>query len=115
MEVVSTIRQLFGGQHDRSTRFYCQIRKRAFLGGLVGQWSFSILSDVHPKVTLCLSMAFASIPSLLLYRRPNKDYFMECVAYANLCGFVWGYHVHEKAILTVSTEDPDSASKEDVT
>ena len=39
---------------------------------------------------------------------------MECVAYANLCGFVWGYHVHEKAILTVRTEQ-DSTSKENVT
>jgi alpha-1,3-glucosyltransferase len=43
------------------------------------------------------------VPSLVaLWRRPNHRALAAAVVYANLCGFIWGYHVHEKAIITVT-------------
>jgi alpha-1,3-glucosyltransferase len=38
---------------------------------------------------------------MALWRNPKPKGFAKAVAYANLCGFSWGYHVHEKAALTV--------------
>jgi alpha-1,3-glucosyltransferase len=45
------------------------------------------------------------LPCLLaLWRRPGpaRSALAPAVVYANLCGFVWGYHVHEKAIITAT-------------
>ena len=53
----------------------------------------------------------AQAPALAaLWRRPQRrGAFTDAVVYALLCSFVWGYHVHEKAILMVRPlATPDS-------
>ncbi|GMH33524.1 hypothetical protein BSKO_01358 [Bryopsis sp. KO-2023] len=70
-------------------------------GGLVGAGRFSVLPQIAPSVSLCL-VFLAMLPAVtLLWRKPFPRFFLETIAYAFMCGFVWGYHVHEKAILTV--------------
>jgi alpha-1,3-glucosyltransferase len=58
------------------------------------------LIQVGPKATAALVL-LAQLPCLVaLWRQPRPSRFALAVAYANLCGFMWGYHVHEKAIIT---------------
>ncbi len=49
------------------------------------------------------AVLLALAPCLLaLWRRPRAGALAPAVVYANLSGFVWGYHVHEKAIITAT-------------
>lgn len=68
--------------------------------GQVGISSFAVLPQIGPGATM-IAVAAALAPALIsLWRRPDKRRFAEAVAYSNLCGFVFGFHVHEKAALT---------------
>ena len=68
-------------------------------GGVVGVSKFGLLPQVAPGATLGLVLV-AMLPCLIrTWRRPVPGEILRGVAYANLCGFVFGYHVHEKAVL----------------
>ncbi|KAF8065603.1 dolichyl pyrophosphate alpha-1 [Scenedesmus sp. PABB004] len=86
-------------------------------GGVVGVASFAVLPDVGPRACAAL-VAAALAPALVaLWRAAPRDaraMLAPALAYANLCGFVFGYHVHEKAALAVelplalaAVRDPD--------
>jgi len=59
-------------------------------------------TQVGPKASaLCVLLSLA--PCLTaLWRHPHPAALTPAVVYANLCGFMWGYHVHEKAVITAS-------------
>ncbi|KAG2493559.1 hypothetical protein HYH03_008373 [Edaphochlamys debaryana] len=73
-------------------------------GGLVGVSRFTVLPQVPPSAT-ALAVLAALAPCLLaLWAGDGRPRFLRrslarAVGYALLCGFVWGYHVHEKAVL----------------
>lgn len=67
--------------------------------GRVGVSSYAVLPNISPPMTLAAVLA-AMTPCLqLVWRAPHPQRFAHDVAYAMLCGFMFGYHVHEKAIL----------------
>lgn len=72
--------------------------------GLVGGVQFAVLPAVGAGVAAA-AVLLAQAPAMAaLWRRPSRQLpggFTGAVAYALLCSFVWGYHVHEKAILMV--------------
>lgn len=71
--------------------------------GLVGGVEFSVLPNVPAGVAAAAVLA-AQAPVLgALWRRSRQlpGGFTAAVGYALLCSYVWGYHVHEKAILMV--------------
>ena len=72
--------------------------------GLVGGVQFAMLPAAGAGAA-AVAVLLAQAPALAaLWRRPSRQLpggFTGAVAYALLCGFVWGYHVHEKAILMV--------------
>lgn len=71
-------------------------------GGLVQVTSFAVLPSVTPAACLVLAL-LAMLPCLLtLWRQPHPRLFLPAIYYAALCSFMFGYHVHEKAILTVT-------------
>jgi len=78
----------------------------AFSGGLVGEGAgaFGVLPAVRPLGCLLLVLA-AQAPLLMRIaqgRVPRDAGALgRAVAYANLCSFVFGWHVHEKALLMV--------------
>lgn len=68
--------------------------------GLVGDFQFVYLPRISPLMSLAcviLSMSPAVIAVILHHKKPNM--LILSVVYASLCIFMFGYHVHEKAIL----------------
>ncbi|KAK9828093.1 hypothetical protein WJX81_002987 [Elliptochloris bilobata] len=71
-------------------------------GGLVGVSSFAVLPDVSPAAALALVLAALAPCLVRLWRAPDPAGFVHAVAYAAMCSFMAGYHVHEKAALMVT-------------
>ncbi|RMZ67011.1 dolichyl pyrophosphate Glc1Man9 c2 alpha-13-glucosyltransferase [Pyrenophora seminiperda CCB06] len=69
--------------------------------GLVGDTSFAVLPDVVPLTCFLLTLG-AQIPVLLrLLYRPTWEAFIDAVTLCGYASFLFGWHVHEKAILLV--------------
>ncbi|CAH1154980.1 unnamed protein product [Phaedon cochleariae] len=69
-------------------------------GGLVRETAHSFLPDVPPVATMALTalfMAPAMVKLFLLDRR--AAHFVRCLVVCALTSFLFGWHVHEKAIL----------------
>lgn len=69
-------------------------------GGLVQEFEHSILPSVTPFTTLMLS-AVMMLPALvkLWTLGPKPLHFIRCTVLCALTSFLFGWHVHEKAIL----------------
>ncbi|XP_076757137.1 ALG6/ALG8 family glucosyltransferase xit [Xylocopa sonorina] len=72
--------------------------------GLVQVQSFLVLPTPTPLVTFLLTFS-SIIPALyhLLFKKDcitNPKQFVRCLIICALCSFIFGWHVHEKAILT---------------
>ncbi|XP_065668515.1 dolichyl pyrophosphate Glc1Man9GlcNAc2 alpha-1,3-glucosyltransferase isoform X2 [Hydra vulgaris] len=72
-------------------------------GGLVTQQSFSMLPDI-PLVVTFIFTVITILPCLIkIWFRPNeKNLFLPCLILCAYASFIFGYHVHEKAILMVT-------------
>lgn len=70
-------------------------------GGLVQEASFAIVPSVPPA--MCAVLAFGMMVPVLysVWKYPDSSLFMSALVYCMLCSFLFGYHVHEKAILQV--------------
>nr|CCA20034.1 Probable dolichyl pyrophosphate Glc1Man9GlcNAc2 alpha1 putative [Albugo laibachii Nc14] len=70
-------------------------------GGLVGHAKFNILPNISAGFCgLCTILAMT--PALIkTWRHAQPRIFLSAFAYCMLCAFLFGYHVHEKAILQV--------------
>lgn len=69
--------------------------------GLVGDTAFAVLPDITPRVCFALTLVFQAIPLLRLFRRPTWDNFIGAVTLCGYASFLFGWHVHEKAVLLV--------------
>ncbi|KAH1026420.1 probable dolichyl pyrophosphate Glc1Man9GlcNAc2 alpha-1,3-glucosyltransferase [Dendroctonus ponderosae] len=69
-------------------------------GGLVQEFSHSVLPTIAPGVTMGLTLIF-SIPCMLklFYMDKNPFNFLRCLVLSGLTSYMFGWHVHEKAIL----------------
>ncbi|KAL9973940.1 hypothetical protein ACROYT_G020462 [Oculina patagonica] len=79
------------------------INKQASMtGGLVGQTEHLILPAVPPIVTMILTL-LSVLPALLhVWFRPSGiTGFLRCLILCAFGSFLFGWHVHEKAILMV--------------
>ncbi|GAB7353515.1 hypothetical protein MBLNU459_g3960t2 [Dothideomycetes sp. NU459] len=69
--------------------------------GLVGDTSFAVLPDIPPRMTFVLTLA-TQIPALIkLFVHPTWDVFVGAITLCGYASFLFGWHVHEKAILLV--------------
>ncbi|KAM0934202.1 putative dolichyl-P-Glc:Glc(1)Man(9)GlcNAc(2)-PP-dolichol alpha-1,3-glucosyltransferase [Dioscorea sansibarensis] len=74
--------------------------KASFTGGLVGESSpFAVLPQVTPVVTFFLVLLAMSPCLAKAFFNPQPKHITRWVSYACACGFMFGWHVHEKASL----------------
>lgn len=71
--------------------------------GLVGDTSFAVLPNVTPSTTFGLTLLFQLIPLSKLFVSPSWDTFIGATTLCGYASFLFGWHVHEKAILLVIT------------
>ncbi|KAI2638261.1 glycosyltransferase family 57 protein [Xylaria nigripes] len=69
--------------------------------GLVGDTAFAVLPEITPRLCFVLTLLFQGIPLLRLFARPSWDAFIGAVTLCGYASFLFGWHVHEKAILLV--------------
>nr|CAI5828152.1 unnamed protein product [Callosobruchus analis] len=69
-------------------------------GGLVQEYEHSILPSIHPIVTILLTVIF-TLPAMIKLFNLNRQpcHFLRCLVLCALTSFLFGWHVHEKAIL----------------
>ncbi|KAH8595041.1 glycosyltransferase family 57 protein [Bisporella sp. PMI_857] len=69
--------------------------------GLVGDTAFAVLPEITPRTTFVLTLLFQVIPLVKLFFDPTWDTFIGAVTLCGYASFLFGWHVHEKAILLV--------------
>ena len=70
-------------------------------GGKVQEYSFIVLPDVPPVATLVLTV-ISMMPGLcFLWVAREKVYFVNSVILCAFTSFLFGWHVHEKAVLLI--------------
>ncbi|KAI0023144.1 glycosyltransferase family 57 protein [Xylariomycetidae sp. FL0641] len=69
--------------------------------GLVGDTAFAVLPEVTPRVCFALTLLFQVIPLVKLFLRPSWEGFVGAVTLCGYASFLFGWHVHEKAVLLV--------------
>ncbi|RVW20179.1 putative dolichyl pyrophosphate Glc1Man9GlcNAc2 alpha-1,3-glucosyltransferase [Vitis vinifera] len=84
----------------RNLGFNIQAPAASFTGGLVGDSSpFAILPSITPLTTFIMVVLAISPALIKACRNPRPEMITRWVAYAYTCGFIFGWHVHEKASL----------------
>ncbi|MCJ1248022.1 glycosyl transferase [Trapelia coarctata] len=69
--------------------------------GLVGDTSFAVLPEVTPRMTFLLTVFFQLTALIKLFVQPSWEMFIGAVTLCGYASFLFGWHVHEKAILLV--------------
>ncbi|KAI1927940.1 glycosyl transferase [Ophidiomyces ophidiicola] len=69
--------------------------------GLVGDTSFAILPEIKKEHTFALTLFFQLVPLLKLWFYPTWENFVGSITLCAYAAFLFGWHVHEKAILLV--------------
>ncbi|EPT02747.1 hypothetical protein FOMPIDRAFT_128814 [Fomitopsis schrenkii] len=69
--------------------------------GLVGDTVFAALPNVKPIHTFIITIAFQVVYLIKLWRAPTYKSFVTAVTLCGWTSFMFGWHVHEKAILLV--------------
>lgn len=80
--------------------FNIQTPTASFTGGLVGDSSpFAVLPTITPSITLIMVLLAISPSLIKAWKDPKPRMITRWVAYSYTCGFLFGWHVHEKASL----------------
>lgn len=69
--------------------------------GLVGDTSFAVLPEITARTCFALTLFFQVLPLLKLFGTPTWENFIGAVTLCGYASFLFGWHVHEKAILLV--------------
>ncbi|KAF7983884.1 hypothetical protein HWV62_18234 [Athelia sp. TMB] len=69
--------------------------------GLVGDTVFAVIPNVAPSFTFIITIAFQAIFLVKLWRTPTYKSFLSSLTLCGYVSFMFGWHVHEKAVLLV--------------
>ncbi|KAF8165457.1 glucosyltransferase [Crassisporium funariophilum] len=69
--------------------------------GLVGDTIFAVLPNVKPIHTFIITLAFQTVWLIKLWRNPSYKSFLTALTLCGWTSFLFGWHVHEKAVLLV--------------
>lgn len=70
--------------------------------GLVGDTAFAVLPDVAPRTTFVITLVCQLAALFKLWSDPTWKRFVGSITLCAYASFLFGWHVHEKAILLVS-------------
>lgn len=69
--------------------------------GIVGNIEFLILPTITPRVTFLLTLFYQVMALIPLFIQPTYERFLGALTLCGYASFLFGWHVHEKAILIV--------------
>ncbi|OBA21995.1 ALG6, ALG8 glycosyltransferase [Metschnikowia bicuspidata var. bicuspidata NRRL YB-4993] len=69
--------------------------------GLVGDVEFVVLPEITPKLTFMLTLFYQVMALIPLFIQPTYERFLGALTLCAYASFLFGWHVHEKAILLV--------------
>ncbi|KGU31023.1 dolichyl pyrophosphate Glc1Man9GlcNAc2 alpha-1,3-glucosyltransferase [Candida albicans P75063] len=69
--------------------------------GIVGDIEFFILPNITPKLTFLLTLFYQIMALIPLFIQPTYRRFVGALTLCGYASFLFGWHVHEKAILLV--------------
>ncbi|THV08661.1 glucosyltransferase [Dendrothele bispora CBS 962.96] len=69
--------------------------------GLVGDTVFAVIPNVKPIHTFTITIAFQSVILFKLWRNPTYKSFLTALTLCGYVSYLFGWHVHEKAVLLV--------------
>ncbi|GAA5820621.1 hypothetical protein JCM11251_003080 [Rhodosporidiobolus azoricus] len=67
--------------------------------GLIGSTTFGVLPNITPNTAFLLTFLFTFAFLIKLWIDPSFKRFLDSVVLAAMTSFLWGWHVHEKAVL----------------
>lgn len=67
--------------------------------GLIGSTEFGVLPAITPSITFSLTLAISLIYLTKLWMDPSYKRFLDALVLSAFTSFLWGWHVHEKAVL----------------
>lgn len=67
--------------------------------GLVENISFGVLPDIGPSTCFMLTLTCMSVYMIKLWQTPTYRSFLASVSLCGMASFLFGWHVHEKAIM----------------
>nr|GAT54041.1 dolichyl glycosyltransferase [Mycena chlorophos] len=69
--------------------------------GLVGDTVFAVLPNIKPAHTFAITVVFQSVALVKLWFSPTYKSFLTALTLCGYASYLFGWHVHEKAILLV--------------
>ncbi|XP_044717538.1 ALG6, ALG8 glycosyltransferase family domain-containing protein [Hirsutella rhossiliensis] len=69
--------------------------------GLVGDTAFAVLPEITPRMCFALTLLFQGLPLIKLFLQATWENFIGAITLCGYASFLFGWHVHEKAILLV--------------
>ena len=69
--------------------------------GLVGDTAFAVLPEISPRMCFGLTLFFQVLPLIKLFKQPTWENFIGATTLCGYASFLFGWHVHEKAILLI--------------
>ncbi|KAF0535605.1 glycosyltransferase family 57 protein [Gigaspora margarita] len=91
--LIIVFRQLGWGLNDTATSSVTR--------GLVGDVSFAVLPQISAKTTFIITVVFQMASLAKLWRYPNFKNFIGSTILCGYSSFLFGWHVHEKAVLLI--------------
>jgi len=69
--------------------------------GLVGDTIFAVLPNIKPIHTFAITVSFQLVWLVKLWKNPSYKSFLTALTLSGWTSFLFGWHVHEKAVLLV--------------
>lgn len=86
----------------RKLGWVSSVSTASMTGGLVQEFEHVVLPSIGPKTTFICTLLALIPPSIILLKRPNQPrVFIRAVVLCAFASFLFGWHVHEKAILMI--------------
>ncbi|KAI3650745.1 hypothetical protein MP228_004226 [Amoeboaphelidium protococcarum] len=94
----------FYALYSFADKIFCKVLQRSAqsantASGIVQETVFCVLPQISPKATFLLTLISHSVPLYRLWKRPEYNQFVLTITLCALGSFMFGWHVHEKAIL----------------